>query len=100
MDAALGSAGFPERLYGEYAPLVSAWIGRLVKDRSRIEDLTQETFVHAVKGWPTFNKERPLVNWLLALATNVVRDEARYATAQKRKGECLSLDALMERQPM
>jgi len=46
-------------------------------DRSRAEDLFQETFLHAMRAAQTFNGQRAFKPWVTAIAVNLVRDDAR-----------------------
>ena len=61
------------RLFREYhAPLVR-YLTRRLGDRDWAEEVAQETFVRAMRQ-DTLTSER---SWLFAVATNLVRDEAR-----------------------
>lgn len=52
---------------------------RLVRDAASAEDLVQQTFLRAIEGAATFDPERRLLPWLLAILTNEGR------MAQRRK---------------
>lgn len=43
---------------------------RLLRDRDDADDLVQETFVRAWRALDRFDPERPLMPWLLRIATN------------------------------
>jgi RNA polymerase sigma-70 factor (ECF subfamily) len=82
----------PDRLtalFAEYhAPLVR-FLTRRLGDRDWAEELAQETFVRAMRQ-ETITSER---SWLFAVATNLVRDEARRDARRRSKLELLREDA-------
>jgi RNA polymerase sigma-70 factor (ECF subfamily) len=55
---------------------------RLVGDRALAEDLYQETLLRAWKGLAGYHERGRFVSWLLRIAHNVVRDEARRRAAR------------------
>ena len=84
-----------ERLFHEYhAPLVR-YLTRRLGDRDWAEEVAQETFVRALRHGeagtgPSPAKERA---WLFAVATNLVRDEARRDARRRRHLELLRAEA-------
>ncbi|MCZ7644084.1 MAG: sigma-70 family RNA polymerase sigma factor [Planctomycetota bacterium] len=46
-------------------------------DVNRADDLFQETFLRAVRAARTFDPQRSFRTWLMSIAVNLVRDEAR-----------------------
>ena len=69
-----------ERLFRDYhAPLVR-YLTRRLGDRDWAEEVAQETFVRALRQ-ETITNERA---WLFAVATNLVRDEARKDARRRR----------------
>lgn len=77
-----------ERLFRTYhAPLVR-YLTRRLGDRDQAEEIAQETFVRAMKHGPV-SSER---SWLFAVATNLVRDEARRDARQRRHLELLRVE--------
>jgi RNA polymerase sigma-70 factor, ECF subfamily len=82
----------PERLtylFATYhAPLVR-FLTRRTGDRDRAEEIAQETFVRAMKQ-ETITSER---SWLFAVATNLVRDEARRDVRQQKRLELMREEA-------
>jgi RNA polymerase sigma-70 factor (ECF subfamily) len=54
------------------------------------KDLTQETFLRAYRGLPTFKSEARFSSWLYQIALNLCRDRLR----QKRGRTLVSLDDL------
>ncbi len=92
----------PERLttlFAEFhAPLVR-FLTRRLGDRDRAEELAQETFIRALKQ-ETITSER---SWLFAVASNLVRDDARRDARQRKRLELLheqsKADAVAEPEP-
>ena len=85
--------GDVERLFREYhAPLVR-YLTRRLGDRDWADEVAQETFVRALRQ-ETIAHERA---WLFAVATNLVRDEARKDARRRRH---LALLAEQERETM
>lgn len=81
-----------ERLFREYhAPLVR-YLTRRLGDRDWAEEVAQETFVRALRQ-DTLTNERA---WLFAVATNLVRDEARKDARRRRHLELLRAEAEAE----
>jgi RNA polymerase sigma-70 factor, ECF subfamily len=80
-----------ERLFREYqAPLVR-YLTRRLGDRDWAEEVVQETFLRALRQKVIVNERA----WLFAVATNLVRDEAR---TQARRRRHLALLAEQERE--
>jgi RNA polymerase sigma-70 factor (ECF subfamily) len=78
-----------DRLFRDYhAPLVR-YLTRRLGDRDWAEEVAQETFLRAVRHAP-LTSERA---WLFAVATNLVRDEARKAARQRRHLQLLAAEA-------
>jgi len=95
-----------ERLFRTYhAPLVR-YLTRRLGDRDWAEEVAQETFLRALRQ----GQQGPLVNersWLFAVATNLIRDEARkdarrrqhltLLAAESRDAQAPAADAALER---
>jgi RNA polymerase sigma-70 factor (ECF subfamily) len=92
----------PDRLtalFAQYhAPLVR-FLTRRLGDRDWAEEIAQETFVRALRQ-ETITSER---SWLFAVASNLVRDEARRDARHRRRLELLreqtKADAVVEPEP-
>ncbi|MEZ0230171.1 MAG: RNA polymerase sigma factor [Planctomycetota bacterium] len=56
---------------------VKAYIGCRVRDPSAVDDLAQETFIHAFKRLADFDRTRPLLPWLRGIAFNLMRNHRR-----------------------
>ena len=72
-----GDAGAFDRLYDRYAKRVYGYARALTGSRTDAEDLTQETFLAAVRGFASWNRRSGLLTYLLAIATRRFRDERR-----------------------
>lgn len=90
MDEETGrEAAFAAIVRGE-ADTVFGFVLRRVGDRALAEDLAQETFLRAWRGYAAFRGEASVRGWLLAIAANVVRDDAR--RARRRPVEAPDVD--------
>jgi len=84
-----------ERLFRSYHEPLVRYLTRRLGDRDWAEEVAQETFLRAVRHGP-IGSERA---WLFAVATNLVRDEGRRASRQRRHLELLASethDAVVE----
>lgn len=66
-----------ERVYREHEGRVYALCLRLVSDRSRAEELTQDVFVKIWENIGTFRGESAFSSWLHRVAVNVVLADVR-----------------------
>jgi len=62
-----------------YERMVFALLSRMLGHGPEIEDLAQETFVRAYRGFPSFDPEGPakLSTWLLTIATRLALDSRK-----------------------
>lgn len=74
-----------DRLFREYHQPLVRYLTRRLGDRDWAEEVAQETFLRAVKQ-DRIVSER---SWLFAVATNLVRDEARKDIRRRRRLEVL-----------
>ena len=75
-------------LYAEHAGPVLAYLLKLTKDRSRAEDLLQETMLRAWRRPEVFEPERgPVRAWLCTVARNLVIDDVRAKAARPPERE-------------
>src|SRR4051812_37361726 len=56
---------------------VKAFLGCRLRDRHVVDDLAQETFIHAFKRLSDFELTRPLLPWLRGIAFNLLRNHRR-----------------------
>lgn len=65
-----------ERFYEEHRGAVYGHLVRLL-GRQRAEDAFQETFLRALRGYPSLRHGRHLKAWVFTIATRVAVDEGR-----------------------
>lgn len=58
----------PEEVYNEYRDMVQRYVYRLCRNQSLSEEITQETFYQAIKGWDRFNGQSSISTWLCGIA--------------------------------
>jgi RNA polymerase sigma-70 factor (ECF subfamily) len=85
--ALAGDHGSYKRLMTKYHDQIFSFILRMVRDRTQVEDLTQEAFVKAFASLKNFNEEYAFSTWLYKIATNNCIDYIR-----KRKLLTFSID--------
>lgn len=83
-----------ERLYYEHVGRVFAVCFRIVADRARAEELTQDTFVLAWEKLASFKGESLFSSWLHRVAVNVVLMDIR--SARRRTSKIFASDELEE----
>lgn len=81
-----------EALFREYHQPLVRYLTRRLGDRDWAEEIAQETFVRALRQKDLQNERA----WLFAVATNLVRDEARKDARRRRHLELLSAEARAE----
>jgi len=64
-------------LVEQYQSNVFNLISRLLKDRERAMDISQEAFVNAYKALKSYDPKRPFAPWLLKIAKNCALGELR-----------------------
>ncbi|OYV66617.1 MAG: hypothetical protein B7Z72_11025 [Gemmatimonadetes bacterium 21-71-4] len=75
--AAAGDRAAFERLYGRHVDRVYSLCARMVADRTRAEELTQDVFVRAWEKLHLFRGDSSFSTWLHRLAVNVVLNERK-----------------------
>jgi len=86
-EALGGSQAAYEKLLRKYHDPISMLIYRMVRDKSEVEDLTQEAFIKAFASLKSFNNEFAFSTWLYKIATNNSIDHIR-----RKKLQSFSLD--------
>jgi len=71
-----------EALYREHSRKVFALCRRLSGDPVLAEDLTQEVFVRAWQGLPSFRGEAGFATWIHRVAVNVVLGQRRHSACR------------------
>jgi len=64
-------------IFDRYSRPVIGFIFDMVGERALAEDLAQETFVRAYRGFDSLREEARLSTWLFAIAKNVARESLR-----------------------
>lgn len=59
------------------------------------DDLTQETYLRAIKSLPRFSGRSTARTWLLSIARRVVVDQIRYNTSRPRPAHVVDLDDVL-----
>jgi len=77
-----------ERLFTTYHAALVRYLTRRLGDRDWAEDIAQETFLRALRQEHLVNER----SWLFAVATNLVRDEARRDIRRRRHLELLAAE--------
>jgi RNA polymerase sigma-70 factor (ECF subfamily) len=87
-----------ERLFRTYNAQLVRYLTRRLGDRDWAEEVAQETFVRALRQETIVNERA----WLFAVATNLVRDEARKDARRRRHLALLAeqeRDSVAEQEP-
>ena len=79
-----GDADAFDQLVTKYTPDVFAVAFRLTEDREEANDITQETFLSAVRGIAGFRGDSELKTWLIRIAINHSRNRFRWFKRRKR----------------
>ena len=77
-----------ERLFREYHATLVRYLPRRLGDRDWAEDVAQETFVRALRQESIVNER----SWLFAVANNLVRDDARRTSRQRKQLELMAAE--------
>jgi RNA polymerase sigma-70 factor (ECF subfamily) len=85
--AAAGDRGAFERLYRQHVNRVFSLCARMVADRGRAEELTQDVFVRAWEKLRLFRGESSFSTWLHRLAVNVVLNARKSDGRQQSRFE-------------
>ena len=85
--AAAGDRGAFERLYGLHVTRVFSLCARMVHDRTRAEELTQDVFVRAWEKLSLFRGESAFGTWLHRLTVNLVLNERKTDGRQRSRFE-------------
>src|SRR5687767_14439914 len=86
-----GDADAFDTLITRYSGDIYSLLYRMTDDSEEAGDLTQETFLSALKAIKSFRGEAELKTWLFRIALNHARNRFRWWKRRKRK-ETMSLD--------
>jgi RNA polymerase sigma-70 factor, ECF subfamily len=64
-------------------------------DPGSADDLTQETFIRAIRSLPRFSGRSTARTWLMSIARRVVVDQIRYNTSRPRTTHVVDLDDII-----
>src|SRR6266550_858063 len=78
-----------DRLFREFNQPLVRYLTRRLGDRDWAEEVAQETFLRAARQGDLVSEP----SWLFAVATNLVRDEARKDARRRRHLELLAQEA-------
>jgi RNA polymerase sigma-70 factor (ECF subfamily) len=84
-EAQRGSHSAFEKLYRRNVSKIYSLCLRIIADRSRAEELTQDVFVRAWENISSFRGESLFSTWLYRLAVNVVLVELRSAKRRAKR---------------
>ena len=85
-----------ERLFRDYHAMLVRYLTRRLGDRDWAEEVAQETFVRALRQGSIVNER----SWVFTVANNLVRDDARRASRQRRHLELMAAEVReQEREP-
>ena len=87
-----GDAEAFDQLVVRYSADVYAFLVRLTEDAEEARDLTQETFLRALKAVKNFRGDADLKTWLFRIAINESRNRFRW-WKRRRSNVTISLDA-------
>ncbi len=87
-----GDSSAFDQLVVRYSGDIYAVLFRLTQDAEEAADLTQETFLSALKAIKKFRGEADLKTWLVRIAINESRNRFRWWTRRRRE-KTFSLDA-------
>ena len=83
--AAAGDRRAFERLYGQHVNRMFSLCARMVNDRTRAEELTQDVFVRAWEKLTLFRGESAFGTWLHRLTVNVVLNDRKSEGRQRSR---------------
>jgi len=81
-----------DTLVTQYSPDVYSLLCRLTSDQDEAADLTQDTFLSALRSIKNFRGESGLRTWLFRIAINESRNRFRW-WKRRRRDQLISLDA-------
>jgi RNA polymerase sigma-70 factor (ECF subfamily) len=84
-------------LFDRYYPAIYSLLRRRGFSEEDSNDLAQETFLRVFRGIKQFRGKAQFSTWLFDIAYNVLRNELRNRSRDKRTGEEISVDATSTR---
>lgn len=83
-----------DRLVDRYSGDVYAVLYRLTEDSEEAADLTQDTFLRALRSIGSFRGDSEIKTWLIRIAINESRNRFRW-WKRRRRGSTVSLDSTL-----
>ena len=87
-----------EQLVLEHHVRIRAFVRSLGVDPDWVDDLAQEAFIVAFRGWDSFDQSRDFGKWVRGIAANLVRNEIRKHARRQRILHTELADLLVRRQ--
>ena len=84
-----GDASAFDRLYAGLGPVLRRYLQALARDPARADDLVQEAFLQIHRARRTYNPERPVIPWALAIARHVFLMDCR---TRRRKHDAADVE--------
>jgi len=81
-----------ESMYDQYHKNVYNYIAFRINNHHDAEELANDVFVKAIKGWESYDHTFPMEGWLIGIAKNVVTDYLRKTMRRK----FLAFDSILE----
>jgi RNA polymerase sigma-70 factor (ECF subfamily) len=88
------------QLYAAVMPCLTRVLRQLLRDRTRVPDLVQETFLRVHRARGTFRQGAPALPWILTIARRLVLDAHRRQPAREEGADPDRLDRLSHRAPV
>lgn len=76
-QVALGSHKAFSRLFDQYSSYVLGYSARLLGDRVKADDVSQEVWMKVVKSAPQYKPQGKFLGWLMTMTRNTVMDSLR-----------------------
>jgi RNA polymerase sigma-70 factor (ECF subfamily) len=90
-----------QELVLRYRARLVGFVGRMIGDRERAEDLVQEAFIRVHRHLHRFDPTRKFSTWIYAIASNLARNELRNRSRSPLVyGESLRLGADVDPRPL
>jgi RNA polymerase sigma-70 factor, ECF subfamily len=86
-DAGATRAATFDQLFEEFSQPIFTYVLRMVGDRDRAEDITQDSFIKAYRKLDTLTDDTSIRSWLYRIATNTAIDEMRRRRFIARPGD-------------
>ena len=83
----LGKVNFMEMLFMRYQKQLYNYFLKCTLDQDESQDLTQNTFIRAMKYRKSYQADRVFRVWLFQIARNLVKDHFRAARLQRERFE-------------